>query len=70
MIERYWDHPQVFDFQRTFGAATAVVLLNFGRGEVASVLEDADISLNVIGTAEPGLDNYRDFNATAQGPDR
>ena len=69
MIERYRDHPRVFAFLRTFGAATAVVLLNFGQDEVTLVLEDADISPNVVGTAELALDNYRDFNTPAQ-PDR
>ena len=66
MIERYRDHPQVFAFLRTFGAATAVVLLNFGQDEVTLVLEDADISPTVLGTAELALDNYRDPNTTAQ----
>ena len=69
MIERYRDHPQVFAFLRTFGAATAVVLLNFGQDEVTLVLEDADIYPNVVGIAELALDNYRDLNTTAQ-PDR
>ena len=69
MIERYRDHPQVFAFLRTFGAATAVVLLNFGQDEVTLVLEDADIYPNVVGIAELALDNYRDLNTTVQ-PDR
>ena len=69
MIERYRDHPQVFAFLRTFGAATAVVLLNFGQDEVTLVLEDADISPNVVGIAELALDNYHDLDTAAQ-PDR
>jgi len=69
MIERYRDHSQVIAFLRTFGAATAVVLLNFGQDEVTLVLEDADVSPNVVGTAELALDNYRDLNTTPQ-PDR
>jgi len=69
MIEKYRDHPQVFAFLRTFGAATAVVLLNFGQDEVTLALEDTDISPNVVGIAELTLDNYRDLNTTAQ-PDR
>lgn len=69
MIERYRDHPQVFAFLRTFGAATAVVLLNFGQDEVTLVLEDADISPSVVGIAELALDNYHDLDTTAQ-PDR
>jgi len=69
VIERYRDHPQVFAFLRTLGAATAVVLLNFGQDEVTLDLEDNDVSPNVVGFAELALDNYRDMN-TNTGPDR
>ena len=69
MIEKYRDHPQVFAFLRTLDAAIAVVLLNFGQEEVTLVLEDNDISPNVVGFAELALDNYRDAN-TNTGPDR
>jgi hypothetical protein len=58
MIERYRDHPQVFAFLRTLGAATAVVLLNFGQDEVTLALEDAEVPPNIVGTAELALDNY------------
>lgn len=69
MIERYRDHPRVFAFLRTFGTATAVVLLNFGQDQVALALGDSDISPNVVGFAELALDNYRDLDTSA-GPDR
>lgn len=61
MIERYRNHPL-----RTFGTTTAVVLLNFGPGEVTLVLEDTDVSPNIVGSAELALDNYRDLNTDTQ----
>ena len=69
MIEKYRNHPQVFAFLRTFGGAIAVVLLNFGQDEVMLALEDADVSLNVMGFAGLALDNYCDLNTTTP-PDR
>lgn len=69
MIGRYRDHPQVFAFLRTFGAATAVVLLNFGQDEVTLTFGDDDVSPSVVGFAELALDNYRDLDANT-GPDR
>lgn len=69
MIERYRDHPQVFAFRRTFGAANAIILLNFGQDEVTLALEDVDVSPDVVGSAELALDNYHDPNANTQ-PDR
>ena len=69
MIERHRDHPQVFAFLRTFGPATAVVLLNFGQDEVTLTLEDNDVSPNVVGFAGLVLDNYRDLNTNTE-PDR
>ena len=62
VIERYRDHPQVFTFLRTSGTATAVVLLNFGQDEVTLVLEDNDVSPEVVGFARLALDNYHDPN--------
>ena len=69
MIERYRDHPQVFAFLRTLGAATAVVLLNFGQEEVTLTLEDAEIPPSVVGTAEVALDNYYSPDTSIQ-PER
>jgi hypothetical protein len=66
MIERYRNHPQVFAFLRTFSAATAVVLLNFGQDEVTLGLGDTDVSPNVVGFAELVLDNYHDLNTNTQ----
>lgn len=66
MVERYRDHPQVFAFLRTFGAAKAVVLLNFGQDEVTLVLEDDDVSPEVVGFAGLALDNYHDPSASTQ----
>ena len=48
--------------ETTFTAATAVVLLNVGQDEVTLVLEDNNVSLEVVGFAGPALDNYgKDF---------
>ena len=48
--------------ETTFTAATAVVLLNPGQDEVTLVLEDNNVSLEVVGFAGPALDNYgKDF---------
>ena len=69
MIERYRDHPRVFAFLRTLGAATAVVLLNFGQDEVTLTLEDAEVPPNIVGTAELALDNYCSLDTGTQ-PER
>lgn len=60
IVERHRDYPRVFAFLRTFGTATAVVLLNFGQDEVTSVDDDT------VGFAGPALDNYRDPSAYTQ----